>query len=67
MNCTVFRFSAITWYTASLLCEAYRIGDPLTGRRCYSYQEAVAAYLGLGNQIFCAVVQYANLFATGVG
>lgn len=29
----LFRFSAITWYTAALLCDAYRVGDPLTGKQ----------------------------------
>lgn len=64
---TLLMFSAITWYTASLLCEAYRVGDPLTGKRSYNYMSAVSNHLGRGNQIFCAIVQYANLYATGVG
>lgn len=60
-------FSAITWYTAALLCDAYRTGDELAGKRNYTYMAAVKAHLGPGNQIFCAVMQHINLFATGVG
>ena len=30
--CCCTRFTAITYYCSSCLCEAYRVGDPLTGQ-----------------------------------
>jgi amino acid permease len=40
-------FSFVTYYTSSLLSDCYRSGDPITGKRNYSYMDAVHAYLGL--------------------
>ncbi|XP_062178959.1 amino acid permease 1-like isoform X2 [Phragmites australis] len=60
-------FSVITYYTSSLLADCYRTGDHVTGKRNYTYMDAVAAYLG-GWQVWsCGVFQYVNLFGTAVG
>jgi hypothetical protein len=39
-------FAAITYYTSCLLTDCYRFGDPATGKRNYTYTEAVESYLG---------------------
>jgi amino acid permease len=44
---TLMIFAFITYYTSSLLADCYRSGDQLTGKRNYTYMDAVAAYLGI--------------------
>lgn len=39
-------FSFVTYYTASLLAACYRTGDPVTGKRNYTYMNAVRSNLG---------------------
>lgn len=39
-------FSIITYYTSSLLTDCYRTGDPVSGKRNYTYTQAVASLLG---------------------
>ena len=39
-------FSFVTYYTSSLLSACYRSGDPLTGKRNYTYMDAVRSNLG---------------------
>ncbi|KAI8529560.1 hypothetical protein RHMOL_Rhmol12G0234400 [Rhododendron molle] len=41
-------FSFVTLYTASLLADCYRTGDPVTGKRNYTYMEAVESNLANG-------------------
>ncbi|KAK8455618.1 hypothetical protein SEVIR_4G150601v4 [Setaria viridis] len=60
-------FAAITYYTCCLLSDCYRVGDPATGKRNYTYTEAVESYLGGWYVFFCGVCQYANMFGTGIG
>ena len=43
---TLMIFAFITYYTSSLLADCYRSGNQLTGKRNYTYMDAVAAYLG---------------------
>ncbi|VAI77433.1 unnamed protein product [Triticum turgidum subsp. durum] len=43
---TLVLFAIITFYTCGLLADCYRVGDPVTGKRNYTYTEAVQAYLG---------------------
>jgi hypothetical protein len=43
-------FAAITYYTCCLLSDCYRVGDPATGKRNYTYTEAVESYLGTCKQ-----------------
>jgi hypothetical protein len=39
-------FAAVTFYTCGLLADCYRVGDPVSGKRNYTYTEAVQSYLG---------------------
>lgn len=39
-------FSFVTYYTSSLLTDCYRTGDPLSGKRNYTYTDAVRSILG---------------------
>ena len=43
-------FSVVTYFTSSLLADCYRVGDPDTGRRNYTYTDAVRSILG--NNLF---------------
>ncbi|KAL3685669.1 hypothetical protein R1sor_003691 [Riccia sorocarpa] len=60
-------FAWVTLYTSNLLADSYRYPDPVTGRRNYTYKDAVSAQLGKRQVIFCAVAQYLNLLGTAVG
>lgn len=42
----LFLFSFVTYYTSVLLAACYRSGDPVTGKRNYTYMEAVRSNLG---------------------
>lgn len=64
---TLMIFALITYYTSSLLADCYRSGDQLTGKRNYTYMDAVAAYLGRWQVLSCGVFQYVNLVGTAVG
>lgn len=39
-------FSFVTYYTSVLLSECYRSGDPVDGKRNYTYMDAVRSNLG---------------------
>lgn len=39
-------FAFVTYYTSSLLADCYRHPDPVTGKRNYTYMDAVKANLG---------------------
>lgn len=39
-------FAAVIYYTSNLLASCYRTGDPVTGKRNYTYMDAVRANLG---------------------
>ena len=39
-------FSFITYFTSTLLADAYRAPDPVTGKRNYTYMDVVQASLG---------------------
>jgi amino acid permease len=43
----MFLFSLVTYYTSSLLTDCYRTGDPDTGKRNYTYMDAVESILGI--------------------
>ncbi|CAI0393219.1 unnamed protein product [Linum tenue] len=60
-------FSFVTYYTSTLLASCYRTGDPVTGKRNYTYMDAVKS--SLGGQMFkiCGTVQYVNLFGIAIG
>ncbi|XP_062232782.1 amino acid permease 1-like [Phragmites australis] len=60
-------FAAITYYMCGLLADCYRVDDPVTGKRNYTYTEAVESYLGGWYVWFCGFCQYVNMFGTGIG
>ncbi|GJM87858.1 hypothetical protein PR202_ga03854 [Eleusine coracana subsp. coracana] len=60
-------FAFVTYYTATLLAECYRTGDPETGKRNYTYMDAVRSNLGGVKVTFCGVIQYANLVGVAIG
>ncbi|KAK3121649.1 hypothetical protein QOZ80_8BG0658040 [Eleusine coracana subsp. coracana] len=60
-------FAAISYYTSTLLAECYRSGDPVAGKRNYTYTEAVRAILGGGKVKLCGAIQYANLVGIAIG
>lgn len=42
-------FALVNLYTANLLAQCYRTGDPVTGKRNYTYMDAVKSTLGNTN------------------
>ncbi|CAI0422051.1 unnamed protein product [Linum tenue] len=64
---TLIIFSLITLFTSTLLADAYRHPDPVTGQRNYTYMDAVRAHLGGLKVRFCGVAQYSNLVGVTVG
>ncbi|KAL8110295.1 amino acid permease 1-like [Apium graveolens] len=60
-------FSFVTYYTSCLLASCYRSGDPVTGKRNYTYMEAVKANLGGLKVKLCGAIQYLNLFRVAIG
>ncbi|KAE9610214.1 hypothetical protein Lal_00006649 [Lupinus albus] len=60
-------FSLVTFYTSTILADCYRAGDPNTGKRNYTYMEAVRSILGGVNVTFCGMFQYLNLLGIVIG
>ncbi|XP_022980989.1 amino acid permease 3-like [Cucurbita maxima] len=60
-------FSAVTYFTSTFLAAGYRTGDPVNGKRNYTYVDAVRNNLGEFKMKFCGVVQYVNLFGVSIG
>ncbi|GMH22315.1 hypothetical protein Nepgr_024158 [Nepenthes gracilis] len=60
----MFLFSFVTYYTSSLLADCYRSG---TGKRNYTYMDAVQSNLGGIKVKICGIVQYINLFGVAIG
>lgn len=60
-------FSFVSYYTSSLLTECYRTGDPVSGKRNYTYMEAVRSILGGFKEKACGLIQYMNLFGIAIG
>ncbi|XP_039850245.1 amino acid permease 3-like [Panicum virgatum] len=54
-------FSLVTYYTSALLADCYRSGDPTTGKRNYTYMDAVNANLSGVKVQICRFLQYANI------
>ncbi|KAI4375145.1 hypothetical protein MLD38_013050 [Melastoma candidum] len=63
----MFLFSLVTYYTSSLLAACYRSGDPISGKRNYTYMDAVHSNLGGFKVKLCGLVQYLNLFGVAIG
>ncbi|XP_041003224.1 amino acid permease 2-like [Juglans microcarpa x Juglans regia] len=60
-------FSFVGFYTSSLLADCYRAGDPVSGKRNYTYMEAVRSILGEAKVKACGFIQYMNLFGIAIG
>ncbi|CAM8930015.1 unnamed protein product [Rhodiola kirilowii] len=60
-------FSIVTLFTSSLLASCYRTGDVVSGKRNYTYMDAVHSYLGGWKVKFCGIIQYLNLFGVAIG
>ncbi|WOL03575.1 hypothetical protein Cni_G12295 [Canna indica] len=60
-------FSFVTYYTSSLLADCYRSGDPNTGKRNYTYMDAVRAYLDGFKVKLCGYLQYLNIVGVAIG
>ncbi|GFS37618.1 amino acid permease 2 [Actinidia rufa] len=63
----MFLFSFVTYYTSTLLAACYRSGDPVTGKRNYTYMDAVQSNLGGVKVKVCGLIQYLNLFGVAIG
>ncbi|KAG2243058.1 hypothetical protein Bca52824_095099 [Brassica carinata] len=59
-------FSFVSYYTSTLLASCYRSGDPVTGKRNYTYMDAIHSNLGGIKVKLCGIVQYVNLFGTAI-
>ncbi|EEF45872.1 amino acid permease 8 [Ricinus communis] len=64
---TLLIFSFITLYTSGFLADSYRSPDPVTGKRNYTYMEAVKANLGGNMYKLCGLVQYTYMGGLAVG
>ena len=60
-------FSFVTYFTSTLLAACYRSGDPVNGKRNYTYMDAVRSNLGGFKVKICGWVQYLNLFGVAIG
>ncbi|XP_027089778.1 amino acid permease 3 [Coffea arabica] len=60
-------FAFVTYYTSVLLSACYRSGHPDTGKRNYTYMDAVRANLGGFQVKVCGAIQYMNLFGVAIG
>ncbi|KAF5806299.1 putative amino acid transporter, transmembrane domain-containing protein [Helianthus annuus] len=63
----LFLFSFVTYYTSCLLAACYRSGDSVTGKRNYTYMEAVQNNLGGFQVKLCGMIQYFNLVGVAIG
>ncbi|KAK7840949.1 amino acid permease 2 [Quercus suber] len=63
----MFLFSFVGFYASSLLADCYRTGDPVSGKRNYTYMDAVRSILGGAKFKACGFIQYMNLFGIAVG
>ncbi|KAF7840145.1 amino acid permease 4-like [Senna tora] len=60
-------FSLVTFYTSTLLSDCYRTGDPISGKRNYTYMQAVRSILGGFSVTLCGIFQYLNLVGIAIG
>ncbi|OVA13606.1 Amino acid transporter [Macleaya cordata] len=63
----MFLFSFVIYYTSALLADCYRTGDPVSGKRNYTYMDAVSSNLGGAKVKICGIIQYLNLFGVAIG
>ncbi|KAF0923143.1 hypothetical protein E2562_003360 [Oryza meyeriana var. granulata] len=55
-------FALVNYYTSALLADCYRKGDPATGKRNYTYMDAVRAKVAV-----CQAIQYSNIVGVTIG
>ncbi|XXG86211.1 hypothetical protein AAC387_Pa11g1146 [Persea americana] len=60
-------FAMVILYTSYLLSDCYRAGDSVTGKRNYTYMDAVKANLGGPKVKMCGIIQYLNLWGVAIG
>ncbi|KAF0917671.1 hypothetical protein E2562_021180 [Oryza meyeriana var. granulata] len=60
-------FSLVTYYTSALLADCYRSGDQTSGKRNYTYMDAVNANLSGFKVKICGFLQYANIVGVAIG
>ncbi|XP_010269102.2 PREDICTED: amino acid permease 6-like [Nelumbo nucifera] len=60
-------FSFITWFTSTLLADCYRSPDPVSGKRNYTYRDAVRTSLGGLKVQLCGLAQYGNFIGASIG
>ncbi|CAL9108032.1 unnamed protein product [Musa textilis] len=60
-------FSFVTYYTSALLADCYRSGDPVAGKRNYTYMDAVRANLNGFKVELCGYLQYLNIVGVAIG
>ncbi|XP_014500281.1 amino acid permease 8 [Vigna radiata var. radiata] len=60
-------FACISMYTYHCIADCYRFPDPISGKRNYTYMQAVNSYLGGTMHLFCGSVLYAKLAGVTVG
>ncbi|XP_047174365.1 amino acid permease 8-like [Vigna umbellata] len=60
-------FASISMYTYHCIADCYRFPDPISGKRNYTYMQAVNSYLGGTMHLFCGSVLYAKLAGVTVG
>ncbi|XP_058786487.1 amino acid permease 3-like isoform X1 [Vicia villosa] len=60
-------FSLVTLYTSSMLAECYRYGDPIYGKRSYTFVDAVRNILGGIQYKVCGTIQYLYLYGSAIG
>ncbi|XP_048493185.2 amino acid permease 6 [Beta vulgaris subsp. vulgaris] len=58
-------FSFVTWFASTLQADCYR--NPVTGKRHYTYREAVRSILGGRKYKLCALAQYSNFVGVSIG
>ncbi|KAK7277009.1 hypothetical protein RIF29_18158 [Crotalaria pallida] len=57
-------FAVVTYVSSFLLSDCYRTPDPVTGKRNYSYMDAVRIYLGNKRTWMAGSLQYLTLYGT---
>ncbi|CAK8531461.1 unnamed protein product [Lathyrus sativus] len=64
---SLFIFSSISVFTYGLMADCYRFPDPISGKRNYTYMQAVKLYLGGNMHMLCGSILYGKLAGITVG
>ncbi|XP_054790060.1 amino acid permease 2-like [Prosopis cineraria] len=60
-------FAFVILYTSSMLCDCYRLHDAVSGKRNYTYMDAVSSILGGVHVKLCGTFQYLSLVGVAIG